>query len=101
MPSDSARIPSPQPSEEVRDQRVPRPIDVHVGNQIQLGRELAGLSQARLAKSTGLTCGQIQDFELGLTRVSAAWLFELADALDVPVHFFFSDTRAAFNIVIH
>jgi transcriptional regulator with XRE-family HTH domain len=80
---DPGPISSPHPSDEVGEWTPLRPIDVHVGNQIQLGRSLAGISQARLAESIGVTPGQIQDFELGVTRVSAVWLFELADALDV------------------
>jgi transcriptional regulator with XRE-family HTH domain len=101
MSSDSPQISGQHPSKEVSEQRAPRAIDIYVGNQIQLGRALAGISQAALGQSVGLTRRQIQDFELGLTRVSAAWLFELAGALDVPVRFFFSDTPVVSNVVFH
>jgi transcriptional regulator with XRE-family HTH domain len=101
MPSDPALISSPHPSDQVVERTTLRPIDVHVGNQIQLGRCLAGISQARLADSIGVTPRQLQDFELGVTRVGAAWLFELADALDVPVRFFFSDSPAVPNRILH
>jgi transcriptional regulator with XRE-family HTH domain len=69
----------------------PDPIDVHVGGRLRLRRTLMGLSQTELAKSVGLTFQQVQKYESGANRVSASRLYYVAEALDVPVSFFFDD----------
>jgi transcriptional regulator with XRE-family HTH domain len=62
-----------------------------VGARIQLRRVILGMSQTRLAEKLGLTFQQVQKYEHGVNRVSASRLFELAQALDVPIGFFFDD----------
>jgi transcriptional regulator with XRE-family HTH domain len=42
-----------------------------------------------------VTFQQIQKYEIGATRISAGRLRRLADALDVPVSFFFSACRTS------
>ena len=64
-------------------------IDKHVGARIQLRRVLLGLSQDDLGNLTGSSAIQIQRFEKGFDRVGASKLFELANALRVPVTHFF------------
>src|SRR5689334_13790578 len=72
-------------------ERIPRPIDVHVGTRIRLRRTLLGMSQERLGDALGLTFQQVQKYERGLNRVGASRLFDLARVLDVPISFFFDD----------
>jgi transcriptional regulator with XRE-family HTH domain len=49
-------------------------------------RRLAlNLSQAKLAKTLGVSFQQIQKYEIGLNRVSAARLFDICKALNVPL----------------
>ena len=72
-------------------ERVPRPIDIHVGSRIRLRRTLLGMSQERLGDALGLTFQQVQKYERGLNRVGASRLFDLARVLDVPISFFFDD----------
>jgi len=73
----------------------PDPIDVHVGGRLRLRRTLMGLSQTELAKSVNLTFQQVQKYESGANRVSASRLYHIAEALDVPVSFFFDDAPRA------
>ena len=67
----------------------PDPVDVHVGSRLHLRRTLMGLSQSELARATKVTFQQIQKYETGFNRVSASRLYHIAEALDVPISFFF------------
>lgn len=69
----------------------PDPVDTHVGARLRLRRTLMGLSQTELARSVGLTFQQVQKYESGANRISASRLYHIAEALDVPVSFFFDD----------
>lgn len=73
----------------------PDPVDMHVGSRLRLRRTLMGLSQTELARSVNLTFQQVQKYESGANRVSASRLFHIAEALDVPVSFFFDDAPRA------
>lgn len=65
------------------------PVDVHVGKRIRHRRWLVGMTQQQLAESVGIKFQQIQKYETGANRVSASRLWDIADALEVPVGFFF------------
>ena len=65
------------------------PVDVHVGKRIRLRRWLVAMTQQQLAEKVGIKFQQIQKYETGANRVSASRLWDIADALDVPVSFFF------------
>ena len=65
------------------------PVDVHVGKRIRHGRWLVGMTQQQLAERVGIKFQQIQKYETGANRVSASRLWDIADALEVPVNFFF------------
>ncbi len=64
-------------------------IDYHVGKRLRRRRRLLGLTQQQLAESIGIRFQQIQKYECGANRVSAARIFELAEALNVPVQYFY------------
>ena len=64
-------------------------IDLHVGKRLRRRRRLLGLTQQQLAESVGIRFQQIQKYECGANRFSASRLFELAEALDVPVQYFY------------
>ena len=68
---------------------MPHPVDVHVGKRIRHRRWLAGMTQQQLAQSVGIKFQQIQKYETGANRVSASRLWDIADALEVEVSFFF------------
>ncbi|MFP4043982.1 MAG: helix-turn-helix domain-containing protein [Rhodosalinus sp.] len=65
------------------------PVDVHVGKKIRQRRWLAGMTQQQLAERVGIKFQQIQKYETGANRVSASRLWDIADALQVHVSFFF------------
>lgn len=50
---------------------------------------MLGMSLTSLAGKLGITFQQVQKYERGANRVSASCLFRAAQALDVPVSFFF------------
>ncbi|WP_120499649.1 helix-turn-helix domain-containing protein [Roseovarius sp. EL26] len=68
---------------------MPHPVDVHVGKRVRHRRWLVGMTQQQLAESVGIKFQQIQKYETGANRVSASRLWDIADALDVDVSFFF------------
>jgi len=65
------------------------PVDAHVGKKIRQRRWMVGQTQQQLAESVGIKFQQIQKYETGMNRVSASRLWEIAEALDVPVAYFF------------
>ncbi|PCD77476.1 helix-turn-helix domain-containing protein [Pseudothioclava arenosa] len=65
------------------------PVDVHVGKRIRHRRWMIGVTQQQLADKVGIKFQQIQKYETGMNRVSASRLWDIADALGVPVAFFF------------
>ena len=67
----------------------PDPIDLHVGARIRLRRLLMGISQSDLGLALGVSFQQLQKYERGANRASASTLYRIAEALDVPVSFFF------------
>jgi transcriptional regulator with XRE-family HTH domain len=69
--------------------RVPNPIDVHVGLQVRLRRKELKISQEKLAETLGLTFQQVQKYERGANRISASKLYEIARTLRVPMGWFF------------
>lgn len=69
----------------------PNPIDIHVGSRVRLRRMMVGMSQEKLGEQLGITFQQIQKYEKGTNRVGASRLQAMAQALDVPVSFFFPD----------
>ncbi len=64
-------------------------IDLHVGRRLRRRRRLLGLTQQQLGDEVGIRFQQIQKYECGANRVSASRLFELAEALCVPVQHFY------------
>ena len=64
-------------------------IDFHVGKRMRRRRRLLGLTQQQLAEAVGIRFQQIQKYESGANRVSASRLFEIAEALDAPVQYFY------------
>ena len=68
---------------------MPHPVNVHVGKRIRHRRWLVGMTQQQLAESVGIKFQQIQKYETGANRVSASRLWDIADALNVEISFFF------------
>lgn len=71
-------------------------IDTHLGKRLRRRRRLLGLTQQQLAGTVGVRFQQIQKYECGANRISAARLWQLSEALEVPVGYFYdglSDVR--------
>ncbi|WP_171235459.1 helix-turn-helix domain-containing protein [Ruegeria sp. HKCCA6837] len=64
-------------------------VDVHVGKRVRHRRWLIGMTQQQLAQQVGIKFQQIQKYETGANRISASRLWDIAEALEVPVSFFF------------
>ena len=65
-------------------------VDHHIAQRLQLRRIMLGMSQSDLAKQCGLSFQQIQKYETAGNRIPAARLFDLSQALETPVAFFFA-----------
>jgi transcriptional regulator with XRE-family HTH domain len=64
-------------------------IDLHIGKRLRRRRRLLGLTQQQLAGAVGVRFQQIQKYECGANKVSASRLWRLAEALEVPVAYFY------------
>ena len=65
------------------------PVDVHVGKRVRHRRWMLGVTQQQLAEKVGIKFQQIQKYETGMNRISASRLWDIAEALEVSVSFFF------------
>jgi transcriptional regulator with XRE-family HTH domain len=70
------------------------PVDVHVGKRVRHRRWMLGVTQQQLAERVGIKFQQIQKYETGMNRISASRLWDIAEALDVPISFFFEGLDA-------
>jgi transcriptional regulator with XRE-family HTH domain len=68
-----------------RNPRTPTAVDDYIGAQMRYRRTDLRLSQAALGEKLGVSFQQIQKYESGANRVSAARLFEICEALDVSL----------------
>ncbi|UNF45006.1 helix-turn-helix transcriptional regulator [Bartonella krasnovii] len=75
--------------------------DISLGQKIRFRRNMMGFSQKQLGSHLGVTFQQIQKYEKGLNRVSAARLQEIADVLKVPVSFFYAESTKKEEISSH
>jgi transcriptional regulator with XRE-family HTH domain len=64
-------------------------IDLHLGKRLRRRRRLLGLTQQQLAGQCGVRFQQIQKYECGANRISASRLWQLSEALEVPVNYFY------------
>lgn len=70
-------------------------IDLHLGRRLRRRRRLLGLTQQQLASQVGIRFQQIQKYECGANRISAARLWQLAEALESPVSYFYDGLEEA------
>jgi transcriptional regulator with XRE-family HTH domain len=60
-------------------------VDAYIGKRMRAQRQALGISQQQLGQKLGVTFQQIQKYENGRNRVSAARLFDLCRALKAPL----------------
>jgi transcriptional regulator with XRE-family HTH domain len=64
-------------------------IDKHIGRRIREQRENLGMTQGQLAQAISVSYQQIHKYEHGANRISAGRLWLIAEALKMPVQFFY------------
>ena len=64
-------------------------IDVVVGTRLRLRRRVLGTTQQELAAALNIAQQQLQKYETGQNRISAAELYEAAKILNAPVAWFY------------
>lgn len=72
-------------------QRAEGGLERRIGERIRLRRLELGLTQEQLAAALGVSYQQIQKYENGTNRISAAQLAELARKLEVPIGWFIEE----------
>lgn len=66
-------------------------IDIQIGKKLRQLRNMKGLSQNALAQESGITFQQVQKYEKGVNRISAARLLDFANILATDITYFFKD----------
>ena len=66
-----------------------RTLDAYIGARVRMRRLMLNMSQEALSGKLDVTFQQVQKYEKGLNRISASRLFELSQALGVPVGYFY------------
>jgi len=72
-------------------QRSPTSADREIGRRLKIRRLDLGISQATVADALGLTFQQVQKYEKGTNRISAARLQRIAEILDVSIAYFYDE----------
>ena len=68
---------------------MPHHVDTHVGQRVRARRKMLGLSQEALGAALGVSFQQVQKYEKGTNRAGASRLWQISEALKVPVQYFF------------
>ncbi|ETR75053.1 transcriptional regulator [Afipia sp. P52-10] len=66
-------------------------VDHHVAARIRQARQQRHVTLAQLADLLGITIQQVQKYEKVTNRISAGRLAAIADALGLPIAWFFAD----------
>lgn len=66
-------------------------IDRHVGKKLKQIRKKHKLTQAKLGEVLGVSHQQVQQYEIGDSRIAASTLFEISNIFNVQPNYFFED----------
>ena len=69
-------------------------IDLHVAKRLRAARLQRGVSQESAGQAIGVSFQQMQKYEKGTNRITAAKLFQLATLYDLPIQWFFDDAES-------
>ena len=69
------------------------PIDKYFGDRIRARRVMLSMSQEELGGKLGVTFQQVQKYEAGANRVSAATMVSIARILSVDIGYFFDEMQ--------
>ena len=75
--------------------RAPKAVNIFVGSRIRLWRMRREMTQEQLGRILKVAYQQIQKYEKGVNRITAARLNDFANALNVPVSDFFVGVKDA------
>lgn len=75
----------PRKTKDTADER-----DKIIGARLRVRRNFLGFSQDKLGRAVGLTFQQVQKYEHGTNKISAARLIDFSRVLEVPVTYFFA-----------
>ncbi|MDA7424728.1 helix-turn-helix domain-containing protein [Thalassococcus lentus] len=67
-------------------------MDQLVGKRIKTRRQALGMTQTELATAIDVRFQQVQKYENGQNRVAASRLWQISQAMNVPVSYFFEDS---------
>jgi len=73
----------------------PNEKDKKIGRLIRAKRIENGITQSDLADLLSLTYQQVHKYECGINRVSASRLYDIANVLQTPIQYFYSDVEKA------
>jgi ribosome-binding protein aMBF1 (putative translation factor) len=76
------------------DAAATRYVQERLGRAIRLRRRMMDLTLQDLAGACGVTFQQVHKYESGLCSLSASQLWAIAQALDVPVTYFYENLSA-------
>ncbi|HYZ43002.1 MAG TPA: helix-turn-helix transcriptional regulator [Stellaceae bacterium] len=65
-------------------------IDRRVAGRVRARRLGIGMTQQTLAESIGVAFQQVHKYETGISRITVGRLSDIADALRVPITYFFA-----------
>jgi len=71
----------------------PDSLDIEVGRKVRALRLERDFSQEKLGEALGLTFQQVQKYEAGANRVSAATMVSIARILSVDIGYFFDEMQ--------
>ena len=69
-------------------------LDLHIGRRLRRRRRVLGLTQQQLGERLNIRFQQVQKYECGANRISAARLWYLAAALETDVGYFYDGFEA-------
>jgi transcriptional regulator with XRE-family HTH domain len=64
-------------------------LDEHLGKRLFQRRRFMGLTQHQLGEAVGVRFQQIQKYECGANKISAARLWQISKVLQISVDYFF------------
>lgn len=76
---------------------MPHPTDVYVGRRVREARVAKGMSQTDLGDQLSVSFQQVQKYEKGTNRIGASRLLQTAQALNVPVEYFFDGIDGGYD----
>ena len=66
-------------------------INAQIGDRLRFRRMTMRMTQAQLARHSGLSAQQIHKYEIGASRLTSSRLHQLAQILDVSIAWFFGE----------